>query len=795
MRICVVNTQLPFDIGGAESHSASLVKALNDYGHEATEVTLPFKWVPIEALADHILAAKLSDLSDYCDLMIGLRFPAYLVKHPNPVFWIIHQYRQVYDLWGSGESYLLDQPNGEAARQMVEIEDHEAFERSSRPIFANSKNVANRLRDYLAIKSEVLYHPPPLANRIYGDHYNGSIFSPGRITSSKRIDLMIRALATTPASVQLVLSGSVHDQAYLNSLLELAESLGVRERVRWLGTLSEAKLIQQYAEASAILYIPKDEDYGYVTLEAMIAQRPVITTTDSGGPLEFIRDMQEGRVTKPDPHEIGRAMTLLVEDQALAEKLGEAGKQSYQELNLNWETVVERLTGMATRPTTETEVNSARTTPQISSGAGAVDQLRKAVTPSISAESNLASVEEIFAAYDFFPLQRPYGKTGKVSALKSETVLGQYLRTHWNRYRVTLSHIVDLDPHRILDVGTSPPLVFWALLANLLPQAHVTGIWEGQDQYRQTVRARKQQYRDLVCELIPCNVECQEIPHNDNTIDLVLAMEVFEHFAIDPRFFLRQSARVLKDDGHLLITTPNAVSHQGVTKALEGHNAPYSFGQFVPSGGVYGRHNREFTANELRAIAESAGFDTVLLTTADVYDDEINPRTAELLVSRGDDLQLRGENIIYIGRKARTPVAPPKNLFHGNPLAMSGQLSVAAVDSATGLWQITVRNNSPVTWACHGDQSTCLFAEWKNPEGHIEHPFILVPLPTVLKSNAETSIKLRIEPNCDQEAGILRLGLFQRGIDKLTPTKRANEVELPCSHDAFVRLIRQKFEQ
>ena len=107
MRVAVTRTQVPFVSGGAERHSQQLCKALRQYGHEATEVTIPFKWYPIGTLVENIAAAKLLDLSEAegvpIDLMIGLKFPAYLVQHPNPVFWIMHQHRQAYDMWENGD--------------------------------------------------------------------------------------------------------------------------------------------------------------------------------------------------------------------------------------------------------------------------------------------------------------------------------------------------------------------------------------------------------------------------------------------------------------------------------------------------------------------------------------------------------------------------------------------------------------------------------------------------------------------------------------------------------------------
>src|SRR6056297_4121012 len=140
MRVGILQTQVPFVTGGAERHSANLCAALREHGHEATEITLPFKWYPNESLVDSILAARLTDLSEVegvpIDLMIGLRFPAYLARHPNKVFWIIHQYRQTYDQWDTGVSDLLETPQGDAIRHLVRAEDKAAFAETTRPVYA-----------------------------------------------------------------------------------------------------------------------------------------------------------------------------------------------------------------------------------------------------------------------------------------------------------------------------------------------------------------------------------------------------------------------------------------------------------------------------------------------------------------------------------------------------------------------------------------------------------------------------------------------------------------------------------
>ena len=104
MRILIATVRIPFVNGGAENLAEGLRDALSDAGHEAEILAIPFKWYPPERILDHMLAFRLFDLSESSgaaiDLVIGLKFPAYLVPAENKVLWLLHQHRQAYDQWG-----------------------------------------------------------------------------------------------------------------------------------------------------------------------------------------------------------------------------------------------------------------------------------------------------------------------------------------------------------------------------------------------------------------------------------------------------------------------------------------------------------------------------------------------------------------------------------------------------------------------------------------------------------------------------------------------------------------------
>jgi glycosyltransferase involved in cell wall biosynthesis len=92
-----------------------------------------------------------------------------------------------------------------------------------------------------------------------------------------------------------------------------------------------------------VIYPPFDEDYGYVTLEALLASKPVITCTDAGGPLEFVRHQETGLIVEPTPKALAEAMDRLWEDRAWSKSLGQSARDYYASLNITWSKVVEKL--------------------------------------------------------------------------------------------------------------------------------------------------------------------------------------------------------------------------------------------------------------------------------------------------------------------------------------------------------------------------------------------------------------------------------------------------------------------
>ena len=346
MRVLIATTLVPFVRGGAEALAEGLRHALEAAGHAVELVGIPFKWYPPERILDTMLACRLLDVTESCgariDLLIGLKFPAYYIPHPNKALWIVHQHRGAYDLWRHPIADLHLHPQGEQVRAAIHQADRQLIP-EARVITTISRNVSRRLEHYCGIASEPLYNPPAQAGRFHCSGQDDYLFFPSRLNRSKRQELAIEALALTRQPVVVRFAGAPDEPGHLDALRILAQKHGVAERVEWLGLISEDEKIERYARALGVLFPPLDEDYGYVSLEAMLSSKPLITCTDSGGPLEFVDPGVTGLVAGPAAQSLADAMDSLWENRASAARMGEAARERYAAMKISWEAVVERL--------------------------------------------------------------------------------------------------------------------------------------------------------------------------------------------------------------------------------------------------------------------------------------------------------------------------------------------------------------------------------------------------------------------------------------------------------------------
>jgi glycosyltransferase involved in cell wall biosynthesis len=342
-RVVVVTSSPPLTDGGHLVLAHALVRGLREAGHESGLVTTPsnrFGRQGAAYLANWLTDVGVTGGGARVDQIITLRFPSYAIRHPQHVCWLNHTMREYYDRWGAWSSRLSPQGRLKETvrRTLIRAADTYCFTHHVHRLFTISAAVRDRLARWNRVAAEVL-HPPAPERPYRCDEYGDYLFFASRLTPLKRVDLVLRALAEPAArGVRCAIGGEGEQR---RDLERLAHELGIADRVRFLGYLSEADLVGQLARCRAVVFPPADEDYGFVTVEAFAARKPVITCTDSGGPLEFVRDGESGLVVAPSPSALADSFTRVMDSPGLAEQMGARGYETVA--GMNWPDTVKTL--------------------------------------------------------------------------------------------------------------------------------------------------------------------------------------------------------------------------------------------------------------------------------------------------------------------------------------------------------------------------------------------------------------------------------------------------------------------
>ena len=345
MKIAIATVQVPFTRGGAEILAEMLKSELKKRDYNAEIVSIPFKWYPYDTLLKSIQMGRMIDLEsatgEKIDKVITLKFPAYLLKHENKTLWLLHQHRSVYDLWGTEFGDLQHWPNGEEVRDFI-YEIDKKYLKEYKNIYTIAQCVTDRLKHYSGFDSTVLYHPPLNYEKLHCEDYKDYIFYPSRINTIKRQRVLVEAMKYVKTDVKAYIAGGGEEEeiGYLNNFIKDNK---LENKVKLLGFISEEEKIKYYANSLAVYFGAYNEDYGYITLEGMYSQKPVIVHHDAGGPLEFIEDNFNGFIVSSDAKNLASKIDYMYEHKDEVKKMGNNAKQSLIDKNMNWDYVIQQL--------------------------------------------------------------------------------------------------------------------------------------------------------------------------------------------------------------------------------------------------------------------------------------------------------------------------------------------------------------------------------------------------------------------------------------------------------------------
>ena len=187
----------------------------------------------------------------------------------------------------------------------------------------------------------------------------------GRLETPKRIDWAIQAIAMaaertkTPLALDIVGNGPMRER--LESLASEVASRGdIPVEIAFHGAIDDAELVAKYQACTATIFTPDREDFGFVALESMSYGRPVITASDSGGPLELVENGVNGWIVTPDPPAIAEAIAHAATEPIRTRAFGE--QCVIRAAAINWPDAINDLLTPSRRPGTDSKTIVALST-------------------------------------------------------------------------------------------------------------------------------------------------------------------------------------------------------------------------------------------------------------------------------------------------------------------------------------------------------------------------------------------------------------------------------------------------
>jgi glycosyltransferase involved in cell wall biosynthesis len=374
---------VPFVVGGAENLYWGLENYINTHTtHAADIIKLPSPENDFWSLMGSYRQFSALDLSGF-DSVLSCKYPTWMVRHPRHLVYLQHKLRGLYDTYAGsleapkqatdhiGIRRILDAADrlasgkddeparlfdavetvayredademaavafpGPIARCVIHaLDDYAMASRHIHKYAAISQEVAKR-QDYFPEKARVQVRHHPTGMSISPGKQGDYLFTASRLDGPKRIALLIEAMRYVTADITLKIAGTGPEEAMLK------QKAAQDERIEMLGYVADWELERLYANALGVLFVPFKEDYGLITLEAMLAGKPVITTSDSGGPTELISTTVNGWITEPQPRAIAVAIDELADDRARAHAMGKKALQRARAVS--WAPLVDWIT-------------------------------------------------------------------------------------------------------------------------------------------------------------------------------------------------------------------------------------------------------------------------------------------------------------------------------------------------------------------------------------------------------------------------------------------------------------------
>jgi glycosyltransferase involved in cell wall biosynthesis/SAM-dependent methyltransferase len=381
--------------------------------------------------------------------------------------------------------------------------------------------------------------------------------------------------------------------------------------IDYRGFVSAEEKFRLMSGAEVYLMPSAKESFSIVALEAMAQRTAVLANSASAVLADHIQLSGAGKLFH-DYESFAAGLQQLMADESARQMMGEKGRE-YVVANYVPERVRESL------------IAAIESCPQPGESSASASYLLEDSDEQDGRDETIELSVADLAKSPPLPLPAGWTEEALHRLLTSVRVqdgsveeLRGYVEADFKRFVYTLSLVPEKSGERILELGANPYFTTTLLrkfrdaelcLANFFDGVGADG--KQRVKIAETGEEVEYAYRQF-------NIEKDAFPYDSDFFDVVLCCEIIEHLLSDPVNALTEIKRILKPGGVLVLTTPNVARLDNVRKIVSGENLydPYS------GHGPYGRHNREYTPQNLFSLLSANGFNVGIMFTADVHPSE-----------------------------------------------------------------------------------------------------------------------------------------------------------------------------
>ena len=325
MRILLAGSVSLFT-GREELHwMQAISKGIKELGFQIDTFMLPIVQNPL-ILPEQMMALRLLDIENSCDLLIAVGYPAFILKHSRKRVLLFSLASPVHE-WFDSEYGVLATPQYQSIRQAVKNAEKKCLSDAER-IICGSNTLAEKLKSEYNLNSSSFILNDTCADKSGVDLLDKELWvvAESTLEPCDRVDMLLDAVTFSNENWKINIFVPSASIVYYNALLQRIERLGIKERILiTAGSLPPTVLKKSLVHVMLRYNTPRIPE---CTIRAIKSNTPTITASDCGALLEIVKNNINGLVVEPNAGSIAKALDQISLNTKLAKQLSKGNQES-----------------------------------------------------------------------------------------------------------------------------------------------------------------------------------------------------------------------------------------------------------------------------------------------------------------------------------------------------------------------------------------------------------------------------------------------------------------------------------